>query len=458
MSEIWRSVLLMRWVRGRWWKGWELLDGCGSLVSVSGIRLVLAISALVLISACTGEPETVERTSSPSASSTRVTTTTSAMTPTSSRASSTSTTTSVAQVEGAAVLWRQDNVGMLDWYLASSGELVLMDADRVYVADGFGGQHDLYNVSAFAVGSGDLVWQRHDLTEGVDDVFLQAAANDILIVNGQYAGVTAVEAASGATIWTFGFPAGYGAVRSTVAGNQIIVAATAPSEGDLRPPLIYSLNLEDGSKSWETALADGTQAQWHSPPTGDGLVFVATTLSYPESASGNMIHALDVGTGEIRWTRDLGGKQSFSFFSNVVVDDVLIVRVPDGGMKGLNIGDGSELWTYPHGDPLAVSSEGSVYGFDGGILKLDPLTGEAISLIDRATLHGFTPFAAVISGRQLIFAGRSGIQTFDLDSSRRIWRWEPSSVTAKPAVWSDKAAVLVGERSVSLIQVPELEK
>lgn len=59
--------------------------------------------------------------------------------------------------------------------------------------------------------------------------------------------MTAVESSTGDTIWSFELPEGDGAVRSVVVDDSLVVGTEAPREGDVRPPIVYSLDLADGS-------------------------------------------------------------------------------------------------------------------------------------------------------------------------------------------------------------------
>lgn len=414
-------------------------------------RTVTAVLGLVLVvAACsTDTSENTSTTESEPDSTAPTTTVAAAVTSTIARSS-----TTTSNVEGASLIWRQLGVGMSDSFLASSGELVLMNSERVFVADGFGDEDDIYSVSALDIESGEVVWQRDDLTEGVDDVFLQALTDEQLIVNGQYNSVTAVDTETGETNWTFGLPERYGAVRSSLSDGRLIVAATAPSEGDLRPPVVYSLDLADGSLAWETQLAEGTQVQWHSPPTSLELVFVATTLSYSDSASGNMLHAIELDTGNIQWSKDLGGGEGYHFYPNLVASGVLVIQASFGDIHGLNLADGAELWTYNQANPLGVSTEGDVYARDGGgIVQIDATTGDATRLMDPTALDDLQPTkATVLDQSQLVFVGFDGLRSYDMDTLDLVWQWRPSAITATPALGESVAAIVTGEPALSVIQ------
>jgi outer membrane protein assembly factor BamB len=91
---------------------------------------------------------------------------------------------------------------------------------------------------------------------------------------------------------------------------------------------VYAIQLGDGRELWHTQLAEGTDLQWHSPPTSGDMVIFQSTLSHQGNASGNMAHAIDVHTGEIGWTVDLGGDQGFHFYPTLVSSDQAFLAGP----------------------------------------------------------------------------------------------------------------------------------
>jgi outer membrane protein assembly factor BamB len=365
------------------------------------------------------------------------------------------------EIEGAALLWKRVGIGMSGSYLASNGELALMDSERVYVADGFGGSGDRYHVTALSIESGETVWRRSDLTAPnvVDDVFLQALSADLLIVNGQYGNVSAVDAATGTTMWSFPLPDRYGAVRSTITGDDLIVITSAPMEGDLRPPIVYSLDLYTGDQQWSTELTESTQAQWHSPPVSDGLVFVTSTQSYLDDGPANVVHALDIDSGEIIWSVDLGGTQGFHFSPAVIAGDLLVVRSQGDPIEmptdisALHVTDGFQEWTYPGANLLAMTPDGDLVAHDGGIILIDPTSGEMLERLLPATeLEDFQIDTATLSEGVLILSGWQGVRGYDLQTGERVFRWEiEGAVSAGPT--SGGLLLIPGERSVSLIRL-----
>jgi len=414
---------------------------------------VLLLALLLVTAACDDSSELPSTTQPSRPSSTSAPSSTTSPAPTTTVAATT-TTTGSPTLDGAR--WFHQGVGMSSATLASSGDIVLADDERVYVADGFGiGPHPEYRVSAFDAVTGELVWQRDDLTttDSVDDVFLQTLVGDTLIVNGQYDSVTAVESSSGDTIWSFELPEGYGAVRSVVVDDVVIVGTEAPRESDVRPPIVYALDLADGSPLWETPLADGMDLQWSSPPVADGLVFVSSTLSHPNSASGNTIHALDVSSGEVRWVADLGGDQGFHFYPALISGDHLVSMSPDGSAIALWVGDGSETWIQPDAIPMAVDPDGTIYAYAQGVVQLDPVDGSAIP-VAGADVLAMNVEGIVINDDQLIVTGRSGAIGIQLPDGQEAWRINAPEGVA-PAAVSSSLLVIAFDTGVAVFDLPQ---
>lgn len=357
------------------------------------------------------------------------------------------------------VAWRRVGIGMDNSTLATSGRIVVADGERVYVADGFGGPDGGTTLGALSAGTGEVVWVR-DLVDEPGNIFIQTVVDGTLVVNDQVDTVWALDAATGEIRWTFAIPT-YGAVGSVVTGDTLVLTVDAQSEGDTRPPVVYGLDLAEGAVRWQTTLTEGTDLQWHSPALGDGVVVVSSTLSHPQSAPGNMIHAVDLGTGAIRWTVDLGGEQGFHHAPTLIDSGTVLVRGPDG-IVALDLSDGSERWRSPNLWPLAVmpsgellAADGSPYGGEAGdVVLLDPVTGSPSLLIAADPSIGFPLGDVFVQDGSMILATRSGLRGFDLDGSL-LWSWNAlSPVVDLPALAGGLVAVPTADRSVVAISLP----
>lgn len=337
-----------------------------------------------------------------------------------------STTTVVSDPEvttpdapSAAVIWELDDVGMDAAYVASSGRIVVANEDVVFIANGFSSDASR-RISAVSADSGAIIWQRDDIV--ADDSFLQAVAGDLLFVNGQFDTIVAVSVATGESVWSFQLPERYGLVSSVVDGDQIIIAAEAPMEGDTRAPLIFALDLQDGSERWSTSLGEGTDLQWESPPVADGLVLVAATPSHP-GVGGNTLDTLDTSTGEVKWVFDAGGEQGFHTYPVLVDGDVVALWSPEDVLIGLDVTTGGELWRLPGSQPLLNGPDGSIYTTgSGGLQRVD--IGSGTATVVSESVAGFPISSAIsVDDRQLVVAGRLGMRGIDTETGEVLWHW-----------------------------------
>lgn len=133
----------------------------------------------------------------------------------------------------------------------------------------------------------------------------RSTATDGRVVIGTEAGVRAVDAMSGETIWEYEGP-GPGRALSAIEGGVVCAVFDA---GDLR-----LLDTATGTQRWQTRL---DEAVFRQPLVADGTVYVAT--------EDGGVHALTGETGETRWHGD--------FHAEPVVDvagDVIAVGTSDG--------------------------------------------------------------------------------------------------------------------------------
>jgi outer membrane protein assembly factor BamB len=360
------------------------------------------------------------------------------------------TTTLDPGVTEAAARWQVRGVGMSDQFISSNGRLVLSRGESVFVANGFSTDR---NVTAISAGTGDVRWQHPILPE---DTFLQAVTDDLLFVNGQFDSLVAVSTDSGATVWTFDLPERYGVVGSVLDEDQIIVAADAQMEGDTRPPLVYALDVDDGDVRWTAELATGTDLQWSSLTIADQVVLIASTPSHQGSA-GNMIHAVDTGTGAIRWVRDFGGTQGFHAYPIVVVDSVVMFWAPGDTdeLVGLELDTGAELWRAGGIRPLLPTADGRIYGVTGGIVVVEPRTGDAGEVIPDVEDPDSGVMTATTHDGQIVVVGRLWIRGYEIATGSLAWTWTPDEPVVDLAAFGESWVVVpTSEPAVSLIEIP----
>ena len=128
-------------------------------------------------------------------------------------------------------------------------------------------------------------------------------------------------------------------------GDTLFIGTSFPSEGAVDPPVVYALDLATGRQRWRTVLDRGTDLQWAAPVVHGGQVLVADTLSHPGSAPTSHLHALDAGTGQLRWKADLHADQQ-GFFAEppVVAGGLVYVATASRRLLALEVDSGREVW------------------------------------------------------------------------------------------------------------------
>jgi polyvinyl alcohol dehydrogenase (cytochrome) len=216
------------------------------------------------------------------------------------------------------------------------GAPLLVD-DKLYYLDG-------QWVHALNVADGTLIWEAL-LGDDAD----QIATNTMSYDNGRIyiqirnADVMAIDALDGKLIWhslaEARYDRGYGS--PTIADNLVLVGR-APAEADrvggarFRGSLIAHDKI-DGSIRWRVDTAAERESGvgiWSAPTVNLelGLVYVATgpSPSTPEPLAANGFMAVELATGALRFTRQLGlasdpaahGSSGFEFGSSPVVFDL----------------------------------------------------------------------------------------------------------------------------------------
>lgn len=189
-----------------------------------------------------------------------------------------------------------------------------------------------------------------------------AAARGRAFVGGGDGVVYAVDVASGVVVWRHATEgaalssADFGYDRRTVqsspavAGRRVFVGS--------RDGRLYALDTDTGERLWAAEYAPSWVVS--SPAVARGTVFTGTSDAH-------RVEALDVATGTVRWSRDVGTRV---LGSPTLAGAVLLVPGNDGFLSALDAADGSLLWRFAAGAMIqsspAVAGDLVVFGDDAG--------------------------------------------------------------------------------------------
>jgi outer membrane protein assembly factor BamB len=177
------------------------------------------------------------------------------------------------------------------------------------------------------------------------NAFIRAVGDGWVVVAADYGPLIGLDLATGRERWRFELASLQAAESGTIAGDTLFIGTSFTAEGALDPPVVYALDLATGRQRWRTVLDRGTDLQWAAPVVDGGQVLVADTPSHEGSAPTSHLHALDAGTGRVRWKADLHANQQ-GFFAEppVVADGLVYVATASRRLLALEVDSGREVW------------------------------------------------------------------------------------------------------------------
>ncbi len=288
-----------------------------------------------------------------------------------------------------------------------SGDLVLAEGEGL--------------LSALVASSGVVRWQRHTL--GIGLLGRAVVADGVVYIQGDR--LYALDAASGATRWTWPFPTAVKSVGDplVVAGlvyvaadesNRIYLldARTGSLQTTLQVPIrsgfygsaltaiagtivvdvwpdgrLFAFDAATGAVRWSVAMPDDHQS--HAVLVGDA-VYVTTT--------NGTVHCVDALTGAARWSNRLVQRVGY-LTSPTLAAGKVYVSLDDAHVYALSARTGARLWTADTADNVEGSplvADGVVYAGadDGRLYAFDAATGRP-----RGTVHpGIVGTTPVVSG------------------------------------------------------------
>ena len=170
--------------------------------------------------------------------------------------------------------------------------------------------------------------------------------------------VVALDARTGARVWTFHTYRGGFVSSPTVSNGVVYVGSEATAT-------LFALNANTGKELWSFVSSNQIGS---SPAVVDGVVYICV---------GDFnLYALDAATGDELWSFPADSYTS----SPAVVDGVVYIEGFDGTVRAVEASTGAELWAFPTGATISGSAAvagGVVYvGSDNGILyAVDAATG-----------------------------------------------------------------------------------
>jgi hypothetical protein len=205
--------------------------------------------------------------------------------------------------------------------------------------------------------------------------------NGVVYVGSNDGNVYALNASTGATLWSY--PTVYVVDASPAVANGVVYVPALFGS-------IYALNASTGALLWSYDAAGSS-----SPAVANGVVYVGSS-------------ALNASTGALLWSYPIrSGVDS----SPAVANGVVYVGSEDNNVYALNASTGAKLWSYTTGNQVNSSpavANGVVYvgSNDGNVYALNASTGAKLwSYAIQITNFDISPSPVIVDGVVYIDAG-----------------------------------------------------
>lgn len=293
--------------------------------------------------------------------------------------------------------------------------------------------------------SGAVLWQRNVLPDGADDGDATggglAVEDGVLFISTGFGALTALEAATGKTVWAQNLEA-TGSGRPTVFGDLVYILA-----GD---DTGWALDKSNGRIAWQITGSESTTNILGAPApiVVDGL----TVFSF---GSGEMQAVFSQG-GLRRWDASVLGERkgrALSKFDDVTgrpiaANGVIYAGNQSGRTVAVSAGSGGRIWTAEEGavdTVLPVSDSVFLVSDRNELLRLDASNGARIwgtelpnfvSNKPGRQVEVFAHHGPILAGGRLIVASSDGLlRSFDPVSGSLTGTAEiPSGATTAPVV------------------------
>ncbi len=302
---------------------------------------------------------------------------------------------------------------MPQWRIAAEGRgTPAVSASRVYFLTAH------HEVVAASRSSGELVWRQATGEPGADTLGSLVLLAGPVVVAGDH-GVHGFDVVSGARLWRWSRKddEAAGAYLGDVADGVAFVGSRAGR--------LYAIDVTTGELRWSNLVSVAPATTVFQPVIDADLVIVGFT-TFATAQTGGVV-AFDRHSGRVRWRRAIGSDNAPSGFAGgpAVVGEVVMVSGGDGRIQALSRETGAPLWGLP------------------GVIRPDGRPQER----DWRAL--------VVSGTSLIAGSLSGVVTaFDVKKRRERWRFvspEGGSVALRLSVRRDTVFVPhLGGRLVAL--------
>lgn len=281
------------------------------------------------------------------------------------------------------------------------------------------------------------------------NAFIRALGDGWVVVAADYGPLVGLDLATGRERWRFELASLQAAEYGTIAGDTLFIGTSFTAEGALDPPVVYALDLATGRQRWRTVLDRGTDLQWAAPVVDGGQVLVADTPSHEGSAPTSHLHALDAGTGRVRWKADLHANQQ-GFFAEppVVADGLVYVATASRRLLALEVDSGREVWRERGFPVVAGVRDGMVIAaIDDRLAALD--AGSGVRRWE-VPVSGRGEHWPVLDGDTVYMASAREVIAVDAAAGTTRWRVPVDPAVGPPVLVGGRLYVATRSRLLAL--------
>ena len=276
---------------------------------------------------------------------------------------------------------------------------------------------------ALNAASGATLWTAGSTFYGITTS--PTIANGFVYIGDSNGNLYVVSAKTGSTSLTYG--TGYAIYSNAEVVNKTIYVGG--DTGMSGTATLYAFPTFSGTTSWATPLSTTSGVQ-------SSVVFDNNTL-FIGTEDGNF-DALNATTGAMVWTYTVGTRIDSS---PTISHGIIYVGSIDGKLYAFNEKTGQVLWSTATGGPIFSSpavSNGIVYvgSHDGKLYAFNALTG---ALVWAATTpqgsFGISSSPTVANGVVYVGSSNDNIYAFDAGSGTQLWRYKTGgAIDSSPAV------------------------
>lgn len=260
---------------------------------------------------------------------------------------------------------------------------------------------------AFNAATGALVWT----DSGMQPFASPVTANGIIYLSDYYGRVHALDAVTGAVLWTTSV--GDYVVASPSVANGVVYVPQGFDGSGLFEDAFYALDAATGTVLWTAA----TQRANDAPGAVANGVFYA-------GSDDHLFYALDAATGATLWSIQIGKAAT----APTVADGLVYIDFPSGAnrrtLDAFDAATGALRWHTPEitGDfsPPAAAN-GVVYSgaSDGNVYAFDAASGTTLW---SAALGGDGGDVVVANGMVFVTSGNGTVHAFALNGAKALGR------------------------------------